>query len=184
LAVDSDNERLYVVDTPLHRIAVFDLDGNLIRFMGSRGDTAGHFNFPTDVDIDAAGNLYVMDSMNARVEVFDVEGQHLLSFGERGTADGSFAIAKNLALSEHGHVYVTDALEHKVVIFDLEGDLLLRIGSKSPVNGGVSPGGFYLPRGLDVDRNGTMYVVDSLNRMVHRFQYLTPEYLQENPIAK
>ena len=184
LAVDTENERLYVVDTPSHMIFVFDLAGNLIRVIGERGHDAGTFNFPTDVAVDVDGNLYVMDSMNARVEVFDVAGQYKRSFGERGTAEGSFAIAKNLAVSTDGHVYVTDSVEHKVVIFSLEGDLLLRIGSKSPVSGGVSPGGFYLPRGVDVDRHGAMWIVDTLNRMVHRFQYLTPEYLQEHPITK
>jgi DNA-binding beta-propeller fold protein YncE len=182
LAVDAENELLYVADTPLHKIAVFDLSGDLIRFMGGRGNTAGYFNFPTDVDVDTDGNLYVMDSMNARVEVFDVDGRHLRSFGERGTADGSFAIAKNLALSTDGHVYVTDAIEHKLVIFSREGDLLLRIGARAPARSGVSPGGFNLPRGVDVDRNGTVWVVDTLNRIVHRFQYLTDQYLQEHPI--
>ncbi len=182
LAVDTKNNRLYVVDTPLHRIAIFDLEGNLIKFMGERGDAADQFNYPTDVDVDLYGNLYVMDSMNARVKVFDVAGQPLRTFGERGTAAGSFSIAKNLALSRDGQVYVTDALEHKLIIFSLEGDLLLRIGSKSPASGGIAPGGFYLPRGVDVDQNSAVWVVDTLNKMVHNFQYLTPEYLRKHPI--
>lgn len=184
LAVDTENDRLYVVDTPSHKIFVFSLNGEFSGTIGTWGNAEGQFNFPTDVDVDVDGNLYVMDSMNARVEVFDVDGQYLRSFGERGTAEGSFAIAKNLAVSADGHVYVTDAVEHKLVIFSLEGDLLLRIGAKATVRKGISPGGFYMPRGVDIDRNGALWVVDTLNKMVHNFQYLTPEYLQSHPITK
>lgn len=184
LAADTENDRLYVVDTPSHKIAIFDLKGNLVKFIGERGDAAGQFNYPTDVDVDSQGNLYVMDSMNARIEVFDRQGQYLRHFGERGTAEGSFSIAKNLAVFEGGQIYVTDALEHKLIIFSLEGELLLRIGSKAPARGGIAPGGFYMPRGLDVDKNGAVWVVDSLNKMVHNFQYLTPEYLREHPIVR
>ena len=98
------------------------------------------------------------------------------------TAEGSFQVPKNLAVSRRGNVYVTDALGHKMVIFSKEGDFLLRIGGKSVVKGGVSPGGFYFPRGIEVDGKSSIWVVDTLNRIVHELQFLTPEYLQDNPI--
>ncbi len=182
VAVDEKNQLIYVVDTANHRLAIFDLRGRLINYFGVRGEEPGQFNFPTDVDLDDQGHVYVLDALNARVQVFDEKGVFLRMFGERGTAEGSFEMPKNLAVDRQGRVYVTDALAHKVVIFSSEGELLLRIGGKSVVRKGVAPGGFYLPRGLDADDSGGLWVVDSLNRMVHEFQLITPEYLLEHPI--
>lgn len=184
VAVDIPREVIYVLDTIEHRLALFDLQGRLTGHLGSRGDQPGQFNFPTDVDVDENGHVYVLDTLNARVQVFDETGAFLRMFGERGTADGSFEIPKNLAVSAAGQVYVTDAMAHKLVIFSPEGDFLLRIGSKSPVKVGISPGGFYLPRGVDYDPAGGIWVVDTLNRMVHRFQFLTPQYLSEHPVTE
>ena len=184
VAVDKQHGVIYVVDTPNHRLARFDLQGELLDFFGERGNGPGQFNFPVDVDVDEHGHFYVLDSLNARVQVFDETGAFLRMFGERGTADGSFGMPKNLTVSSFGHVYVTDALAHKVVVFNREGELLLRIGGKSVVKKGISPGGFYLPRGIDADAAGGVWVVDSLNRMVHNFQFLTPQYLREHPILQ
>jgi hypothetical protein len=80
-------------------------------------------------------------------------------------------------------VYVTDSRANRFVIFDLAGNFLLSIGAKHLVGEGfVAPGGFYLPQGVAADRSGGIWVVDSLNRMVHQFQYLDETYLREHPI--
>lgn len=183
VAVDMQRKVIYVLDTAMHRLMKFGLQGELLGIFGERGNEPGQFNYPTDIDVDDQGYLYVLDSLNARVQIFDENGVFLRMFGERGTADGSFDIPKNLAVSTAGQVYVTDALAHKLVIFSDEGQLLLRIGGKSVVKKGISPGGFYLPRGVDVDAAGGIWVADSLNRIVHRFQFLTSQYLSENPIT-
>lgn len=183
VAVDVKNQLIYVVDTANHRLAKFDLKGRLINYFGARGEEPGQFNFPTDIDVDDMGHVYVLDALNARIQVFDEKGVFLRMFGERGTVEGSFEMPKNMAVDRQGRVYVTDALAHKLVIFSPEGELLLRIGSKSVVKGGVAPGGFYMPRGVDTDDSGALWVVDSLNRMVHEFQLITPAYLLEHPIV-
>jgi DNA-binding beta-propeller fold protein YncE len=183
IAFDSSRQRLYVVDADGHRLGVFDANGTPLRLLGERGEAAGQFNFPLDVDLDREGNLYVLDSMNARVQVFDPEGRFLRAFGERGTALGSFQIPKGIAVSPSGHVYVTDSQAHRMVIFDLQGTYLMTVGGQSAVTAGkVSPGGFYLPQGVDVDETDAVWVVDSLNRMFHQFQYLSAEYLEAHPI--
>lgn len=183
LTVDSVRKRIYVVDTDRHRLVVFSTSGRLLSTIGKRGSGPGEFNYPLDVALDGAGNLYVLDSMNARVEVLDPQGHFLRSFGERGTASGSFQVAKSIAVSPTGQVYVTDTMANRMVIFDLKGDYLMTLGGQAAFTGGhVSPGGFLMPVGIDVDRNNTIWVVDSLNGMVHEFQYLTAAYLKKHPI--
>jgi DNA-binding beta-propeller fold protein YncE len=186
IAVDRAGGRLVVVDIPAHRLAIFSTGGDFFAYLGERGGGPGQFNFPVDADFGPDGALYVLDSLNARVQKFLPDGESwrfAAEFGERGTAAGSFSMAKALAVTPAGHVYVTDALSHKVVVFDGDGNFLLNFGGKSAAQGGgVAPGGFYMPRGIAADENDGIWVVDSLNRMVHRFQYLNAAYLREHPI--
>lgn len=183
LTVDQQRQRLYVTDTGDHKVLTFSLRGELLQSLGKRGAGPGEFNFPLDVDIDDQGSLFVLDSLNARVQVFDSDGGFVRQFGERGTAIGSFQIPKALAVSPSGLVYVTDSQANRFIIFDRQGQYLLTIGALATVvDGRVTPGGFAMPTGIDVDGNETIWVADSLNRMFHRFQYLSEAYLREHPI--
>jgi DNA-binding beta-propeller fold protein YncE len=177
-------KNLYVVDTSRHGIVVYDSSDQKFFEFGQRGVSPGLFNYPLDVDFDQRGNVYVLDTMNSRVQAFTADGQFIRMFGERGTAAGSFIIPKGLDVSVFGHVYVTDNLGHKMVIFDLDGNYLLTIGGKArrSEEGGVNPGGFLAPAGVTTDREGGIYIVDSMNKLMHKFQYLTKEYLNANPI--
>lgn len=183
VAVDPARDRLYVVDTAEHSLVVFDLNGQLLFTWGGRGPGEGVFNFPTDVDIDADGNIYVLDSLNAKVQVLDPDGKYLRDFGERGTASGSFQVPKGIAVSPTGLVVVTDSMAKRFVIFNTRGDYLLTVGGRQRFEkGSISPGGFYLPTGIDIDRDSTIWVVDALNRVVQQFQHLTESYLELHPI--
>jgi sugar lactone lactonase YvrE len=184
VCVDEVRGRVFVVAPDQHKVFVLSQkNGAVLSSFGVHGNAPGEFNFPLDLDLDQDGNVYVLDSMNARVQVFSPEGEFLRMFGERGTALGSFQLAKGIAVSHSGHVYVTDSMANRFVVFDLAGNYLLTIGGRFTVSSGeVAPGGFYLPGGLDVDADGKIWIIDSLNRIVHQFQYLNKEYLEKNPI--
>lgn len=185
VAVDTKRGRIYVTDTWAHQVLVYSLSGEELLRIGERGANSGRFNFPVDLDLDEEGNLYILDSMNARVQVLTPEGEFLRMFGERGTALGSFQVPKSIAVSPSGHVYVTDGLAHKLVVFNTQGEFLLALGGREVFSDGiVHPGGFYMPRGVSVDRNDAIWVADSLNNMFHQFQYLNEQYLAEHPILE
>ncbi|MDH3999199.1 MAG: 6-bladed beta-propeller [Desulfuromonadales bacterium] len=183
LAYCERTQRLFVVDTGEHKIVAFDKNLKEAGTIGGRSHAPGGFNFPLDAAVAPNGDLFVLDTLNARVQVFSSQGEFLRMFGERGTAPGAFALPKSITVSEQGHVYVTDSLSHKIVIFDLEGRFLLSVGGLNRRDeAGVVAGGFYSPIGVTVDEAGAIFVVDALNRAVHRFQYLTDEYLAAHPI--
>ncbi len=183
LAYCEKSQRLFVVDTGQHRVVVFDKDYRKTSTIGERGAQPGQFNYPLDAAVGPSGNLFVLDTLNAKVQVFSPAGEFLHQFGERGTAAGSFALPKSITVSAQGHVYVTDSVSHKFMIFDQYGQLLLAVGGHSrSTSGRFSPGGFYSPIGITADLSGAIFVVDAMNRGVHKFQYLTPEYLAAHPI--
>lgn len=183
LACDRERNLLYVADAGSHQVVVYSGDGEWIKSFGKRGSATGEFNYPLDLEVDAAGNLYVLDTMNARVQVFDNDGNFLRTFGERGTSLGSFQMAKGIAVDRSGHVYVTDGIGHRFVIFDLQGNHLMTLGGRTSTEGKLGlPGGFDMPKGIDADAEDGIWVVDTFNRMVHKYQFLNEKYLREHPI--
>jgi DNA-binding beta-propeller fold protein YncE len=162
------NKFLYVADTKASQIVVLDQDGAERRRIGGRGDGNRGFNSPTDLTIDARGQIYVTDSLNFRIIVLTPEGQMVRQFGTAGDAQGYFGRPKGVALDSAGNIYVSDTLMDAVQVFDQNGELLLAFGRK-----GVGPGQFWLPSGLFIDRRDQIYVVDTYNRRIQVFRYLT-----------
>lgn len=72
LAVD-DKDRLYVVDTISHNIAVLQLGESAPRVLftlGSQGLKDGQFVFPNGLAIDGSNRIYITDRENDRVQVW------------------------------------------------------------------------------------------------------------------
>lgn len=122
LAVSGD--RLAVADTRNDRVVILDLQGKLIREIGSGwGSGNGEFNRPLDVTFDAAGNLYVSDSFNQRIQKFSAEGKFLLAWGDAGPNPGQLASPSGIEWHA-GALYVADRDNSRIQVFDESGKLL------------------------------------------------------------
>lgn len=186
MAVDDALGRLYVVNGKNHNIAAFDLEGKHLFSIGQRGEKDGEFNFPTDVDVDSAGNIVVADSMNGRVQIFDRKGKFIRKFGKRGDALDNFQIIKGIAVSRNDDIYITDARADRIIVFDKNGGPLTSIGWTAAVaeTQRLNPGGFLLPQDIYIDKNDTIYVVDSMNKRFQVFQIINEEWLKRHPIER
>ncbi|MBI5287163.1 MAG: 6-bladed beta-propeller [Deltaproteobacteria bacterium] len=186
MAVDNKLKRLYVVNGKSHNISVFDLDGKYLFSIGKRGDGDGEFNFPTDVDVDSKGNLVVADSMNARVQILDPEGRFIRKFGQRGDRAEDFQIIKGIAVSKDDNIYVVDGRADRILVFNKEGEPLTSIGGTAMIaeTMKLNPGGFLIPQDIDIDKNDTIYVVDSMNKRFQVFQIINEEWLKRHPIER
>lgn len=180
IGIDKKLNRLYVVDTHLNNVSVFETGtGKHLFSFGKRGTEDGELNFPTDVAVDSKGNIYVTDTMNARVHVFDQEGKFIRKFGHRGDGTTDFKLVKGIAISRDDYVLLSDPMASRLQIFSTEGQSLLTLGVRSGV--GVI-GGFNIPQGIYVDKNDQLFVIDSLNQEVEVFQIVNDEWLKKNPI--
>ena len=99
-----DNQ-VYVFDYDNHRIQVFDLNLNFVRFIGSHGQGRSEFNTPQNVKFDTAGNMYVAEFGNGRVQVLDTSGQFIRAFGQEG--EGKLRGPSGLHIVDK-YVYVSD----------------------------------------------------------------------------
>lgn len=70
---DQASERLYVVDTLLHQVKVFNSALKPIGFIGSMGQGYGEFSFPNAIAKDDRGNLYIADRENNRIVVYSYQ---------------------------------------------------------------------------------------------------------------
>jgi len=167
IAFDPVARKIFVADTTAHQIKIFDLEGNLLSELGTRGEDAGEFNHPTHIAI-ANDKLYVTDTMNARVQVFSTRsGAYLATLGKRGMVVGNFSRPKGVAVDNEENVYVVESYFDYLLIFNRKGQFLMPLGGT-----GTGPGQLHLPSGVWVDSRNRVYVADMLNSRVAVFQFL------------
>ena len=163
MAVDGSGN-VYVVDTSNQRVQKFDSDGAFLRTWGKGvipgggtgfeictaatlpctaglvGGGAGEFDRPTRVEVDGSGNVYVVEQFNHRVQKFATDGTWLGTWG-RGVDTGAAAFEVCTIAS-----------------------LPCQAGSQ-----GSLAGEFSSPQGVAVDGTGNIYVADTSNHRVQKF---------------
>ncbi len=176
MAIDNENRFLYVADAALDQVLVYDADKlTLIRKIGTAGKghtltEPGQFSVPTNVAVDADGNLYVSDTYNNRIEIFDADGNFIRAFGKAGDRPGTFSRPKGIAVDVDGHVWVADAVQDRVQCFTPEGQLLIWMGGH-----GVLPGQFRTVAGLYIDKNNRIFTSEQYPGRVQMFRYFTDD---------
>ncbi len=107
LAINPDG-LVYVVDTILNQVEVFDTDGNFVRSFGEQGNTLGKFARPKGIAIDSDGHIYVADDEFNNFQVFTPEGQPLMVVGSFGGQPGQFLLLTALAFDKQNRLIATD----------------------------------------------------------------------------
>jgi len=79
------------------------------------------FNSPSDIAVDAAGNIYILDSGNQRIQKFSPEGKYLATIGRKGQGPGEFASPASLDIDSKGYLYILDSTQRKLQILTPEG---------------------------------------------------------------
>jgi DNA-binding beta-propeller fold protein YncE len=158
LAVSDDGQRLYVAD--MMQGAVFRFD-----FGAKKFTKFGQVGIPSGIALDAQENLYVVDTVKKGVGVFGRDGVQLREF-----ADPELHRPNGIAIDKaRARVYVVDTgardQPQNVKIYDLNGRRLGVIGGD---NGGEF-GKFSYPTYAAVDGAGNLYVSDTLNSRVQKF---------------
>jgi DNA-binding beta-propeller fold protein YncE len=153
-------DRLYVADSNAQVVHLFDLGTR--KYSQIKPNNKEHrFAQPVGIAFDTAGgNLFVSDSAAGRIFVFNHDGKPLSEIAA-GTVERPCGLAFDSATE---HLLVADVGSHQVVILSRSGALLARLGSR-----GTALGEFNFPTNVAVDRQGRIYVSDSLNFRVQQF---------------
>lgn len=159
VTASADGRQIYVTDTKLRAVVVFDLDKKDVHPL--KTDAHGAMFNPLEIRLDSQGRLFVSDSERKEILVLNREGKTLMTLGmkeEIGRPTG-------LALDEaRNRLYVADTIKHRVLVYDLAGKHLLTFGER-----GSEPGQFNYPVNLAVDRSGKLLVSDTGNFRIQVF---------------
>jgi len=159
--------RLYVSDMGYGLILVVDLEKK--EFRPLRPQRQVFLRSPAGMAISENNHLFVADSEGHRVVVFDAEDQFVRIYG------GGDIFKRPVDVAVHGdRVYVCDHPAHVVHVLDRNsGEPLRTIGGR-----GSGPGEFDFPTHLRIDQEGNLYVNDSFNFRIQKFN-ANGDYLHE-----
>ena len=197
VAIDGSGN-FYVADQNAHLVKKFNSSGTLLITLGSTAGSAdGQFYYPQGVAVDSSGNIYVADTWNNRVQKFNSNGEFVtkwtlqLDGNERGWA-------YKIYIDGSDNIYVSNSSVGNVEKYDTSGTLLttLAIGSGSITKdaggniytsnlkynsvgdtilltlntyGRSLDGQFYSAENLGVDSSGNIYVADTGNNRIQKF---------------
>ena len=126
--------------------------GKLLLSLGTAhkpGSGLDQFNKPTDVAFGPADEVYISDGYgNGRVVQFDARGKFVKTWGKPGDGPGEFDLPHSIKVDSRKRVLVADRENERIQVFSLDGVLLT-----------IWKG--YAPYGLDIDRDGTIFVADA-----------------------
>ncbi len=161
IAVDS-RERIYVADTLKGAVFVFDLEKKTLALLGADGQ--GRLANPFGIAIDSKDNVYVSDTRLKQVNVYDRAWN--LTAAIRTVGNETIVNPAGLAVDEaRNRLLIVDSRAHKV-----------RVAALDRPSEGTSFGKrgegheeFNFPAYVTVDREGRIYVTDTLNFCVKVF---------------
>ena len=133
------------------QVVIFHSSGNFVNVIGD----AEHFK-PIDVVV-SHGKIWVTNIENNKIHVYDRETYSLLYTmpdSEAGNEDYLYS-PTNLDVTDE-YVYVTDFGDFKIKVYTHEGEFIRSVG-----NYGDKIGQFVRPKGIAVDHESNLYVVDA-----------------------
>jgi uncharacterized protein (TIGR03663 family) len=122
----------------------------------------------------AAAEAAVQESPYEKGRVDHAADQQIGEAGVSGTAPGQFTYPRAVAVDSGGRIYVADSGNNRVQIFDSNGTFLRQWGSTCKLDTGEGcqgdgRGQFNEPWGIAVDGQGNVYVSDTWNHRIQKF---------------
>lgn len=166
--VTVDNDYFFVGDYSANVVNMYQITAagpNFVRSFGSAGTGGGQFSGPAQIAV--VGNfIYVADYFNSRIERFDKNtGAYVSQFGVTGSGPGQLSGPSGLIYNPvNSLLYVSETGNDRVQAFSTAGVYQFSFGALGTGNGQLSN-----PFGLGVDSVGNIYVADTSNNRISKF---------------
>jgi len=165
--IGSDGTK-YIADMERKQVVALGKDDKYLKSYGN----AQVLKKPVDVAV-SGDRVYVCDLDGNQVVVFDRKSGEILShFGSLpGDREGLYK-PTHISIDRRGNILVNDAFNFQIRQFDHNGNYMKSFGFH-----GDTVGAFARPKGIDSDRQGHLYAVDSAFENVQIFDEDTGKLL-------
>lgn len=194
LAFNSDFSKLSLTDLDNRRIRVIDMKSGIIDLVAGNGKKgvpedgadakAAPLVDPRAACPDRQGNVYILERGGHALRVVDAKGKirTVVGTGKAGNSgdggDGRKATLngpKHLCIDQDDNVIIADSANHVVRKYTPKDGKIVRIagtGKKGDSGTGGDPLAVNMnePHGVFVDASGTLYIADSMNNRVFRWE--------------
>jgi DNA-binding beta-propeller fold protein YncE len=162
VAVNPANGDVYVGDRAAGKVYVYDAEGTYRSTVQPKGTDVKEIS-PLGLAVAADGTLYVADVLSPkpadhRILVLAPDGTLRAVLGK-----GQLNYPNAIVPGGSGEIYVSDSNDGRVVVIEGNGTLSTLVAR------GVGDGDLGLPRGLGIDDEGRMFVVDTTDHMGRLF---------------
>lgn len=165
-------DQLVVTNASDGKVAIIDLDGNLIVRISDEGSSFGEISNPHGVAYSVNRRVYVADTENNRVSVFGSDGVFLGTIGKEGFVEQQrLREPVNVYVDNEERIYVFQRSSGGMLaIFNAEGQLLKRYTNSALKDiAGSSEEASYTA--MAVDNKGLIYLADSRNGRVFQIDW-------------
>ena len=162
IAIDSKG-LVYVADQRVGAIFIFNMETRDTQII--RNGFEAHFGWINGLAIDDDDRLFVSDGKMRRVLIFNAK--HAV---ENQITEGLVDPVGVAVDTTNRFVYVVDTQQDQVLVYDADSlKLLRRIGTGGKNHFLTTPGDFGAPQCVAVDKDGNVYVTDTMNNRVEIF---------------
>lgn len=159
------NENVYVADLYNDRISIFDSKGKFLKYFTDENKKPDFLKAPGGLRI-YGDKLWVTDIKQGKAFEYDLNGKKLMELSTATAKDDTLNAPNAIAVDSDNNIYVSDTGNQRLVVYDKKGKFL-RI-----INGSLNGKGdskFVNPRGIGVEPNGTLLMVDNMTHYVYGF---------------
>jgi DNA-binding beta-propeller fold protein YncE len=178
VAFDGAEKNIFVADLDNRRIRRINLKSGIVTTVAGNGQRGVPINGakamesplvdPRAVAVDSKGAIYILERSGHALRKVEPDGtiRTVAGTGKKGNADGDalnaeFNEPKHLCIDRNDDVIIADTDNHVIRKFLVKENKVIRIA-------GADSGPFKLnqPHGVKVDKQGVVYIADSLNNRV------------------
>ena len=106
--VAASDRCIYVIDSQVAALRVYDWNGNYLHDLGREGEGPGEFRYPTGVGVDGTGRVWLHDQISLRIVVFSPSGEPIETSNLDGRRIGGNS--NSIVVTADGQAYVLDII--------------------------------------------------------------------------
>lgn len=128
-ALWATDDEIYVIDTQLPAVRVYDRNGRYLRNVGSAGQGPGEYVRPSSVYVDRSGLVYVHDTGAERMNVYGADGV----VDTWAPTEGSRLLSDSLLVTRDGRFFARDTRWLDMTDPSKREEFMQEVGPEGPI---------------------------------------------------